>query len=229
MKKQLFCLPYTGGNAASFDTLKPYLSNDTELISIEYAGHGIRLSEPFYSSFDEMVKDSADRINMMITSDEIALFGYSMGSIVAYEILKNNYLDVKPAKLFLASHEAPGEIWRSRAYPSLSDNELFDVLTSFGGLKEQDRSMLDSKYFRMMLFDIIRADYSLMSGYRYNEAEKPDTPALLMFSDNDLPRSEAYKWSNYLSGDIEYFEIGENHFFINSMPERVAELINNRL
>lgn len=47
MISQLFCLPYAGGSANIYATWKKKIKFVSEVIPIEYAGHGGRFGEEF--------------------------------------------------------------------------------------------------------------------------------------------------------------------------------------
>ena len=85
-------------------------------VLLEYAGHGTRKTEPFYADFDEMTEDIAGQIReKRIPEYEFALLGYSMGSIVLYEILAKELLGEVPCHIFVAAHEAPDIHWECKA------------------------------------------------------------------------------------------------------------------
>jgi surfactin synthase thioesterase subunit len=229
MSIQLFCIPYAGGKASVFNQLLPFLDEGIQLEAIEFSGHDKRAKEPFYQSFEEMVKDTANEINKCITSDRIAIFGYSMGSVVSFEAMLGGYLDKKPEYFFFASHEAPGEHWASMEYAALDDMEFFRKIVEFGGFRKEDEARLNNRFFRKLIYDPIRADYNLIGQYKLTDDKKLDIPATMMYSTNDVPSADARKWQNRFETEIEFIEMGTNHFFINDMPEKVAEIINNRI
>ena len=61
-KKQLFCIPYAGGNASFFNNLKKYLEDSVEVYNLEYSGHGARRREPFYRDFKELLAEVKEQI-----------------------------------------------------------------------------------------------------------------------------------------------------------------------
>ena len=109
------CIPYAGGTSASYNTLTQFLAEEPiDVIVLEYAGHGTRVKEPGYDSFDAMASDIFHMISKRrIKEIPYAILGYSMGSIVAYEILTKYIPSTDlPAHIFLAAHfppDAPGE------------------------------------------------------------------------------------------------------------------------
>ena len=84
-KIQLICFPYAGGSASFFRGLGEKLQNKIEVTAVEYAGHGTRRKESYYHTFEELVQDMTTTVRK-VRNPEIpyAIFGYSMGSVVAY-------------------------------------------------------------------------------------------------------------------------------------------------
>ena len=229
MSIQLFCIPYAGGKAALFEQLQPYLNSEIELISVEYAGHGTRIKEPFYPDFDAMVKDVAAQINEKISGNEIALFGYSMGSVVAFELLLRHCLSASAVHLFIASHEAPGEHWSSMEYAELEDEPFLKMLTAFGSFRAGDEKRLENRFFQKMIFQPIRADYHLIAQYRLTDKSPVTVPVTMLYAPADVPREAAQKWQARFTEPISFIEIGNHHFFINEQPQAVAAIINQKL
>ncbi len=226
---KLFFIPYAGGTAEVFTKLSPYLREDIELLPVDYAGHGTRAKEPFYQSFDEMSRDTAKAINAYLDGCKYAVFGYSMGSVVSFEMLLNNYLKYPPEHLFIASHEAPGEHWHTMEYAGLSDSEFFKKLVEFGGFKAEDEERMKNRFFKKLIFDPIKADYDLIASYELHSKTPVDVAATMLFSTNDVSRNAVEKWQKRFSKPMEFIEIGKNHFFINDEYEEVAEIINKRV
>lgn len=105
---QLFCITYAGGSAKFIREFADLLPKEIECIAIEYTGRGERFKEAMYESFDEMVEDVEKQINMQVdTNTEMAVWGYSMGSLVAYEIVSRKLLIKQPITLFVAAHFSP--------------------------------------------------------------------------------------------------------------------------
>jgi len=229
MSLNLFCIPYAGGTADVFGKLAPYLREDVEIIPVDYAGHGSRAKEPFYASFDEMARDTAKALNEYLDGTEYAIFGYSMGSVVSFEMLVNGYLKYPPKHLFIASHEAPGEYWTTMEYAGLSDAEFFQKLVEFGGFKAEDEIRMKNRFFKKLIFDPIKADYDLIASYELHNENPVDLGVTMMFSTNDVERAAAEKWQSRFTKPMEFIEIGNNHFFINDEYETVADIINKRI
>lgn len=89
---QLICFPYAGAHVNVFVELQNQIKikyPHMQVMSVEYAGHGRRFSETSHLSIQENAADLYTRITATMNKDEeIIMLGYSMGSIVAYEVAK---------------------------------------------------------------------------------------------------------------------------------------------
>lgn len=227
---KLICLPYAGGNAKVFDEIKEFLSEKVELIALDYAGHSSRIKEPFYDSFQTMVEDMAKAVNDVIEAEEeYALWGYSMGSVVAYEVVAQKLLAKNPVYMFFASHEAPCEKWDDRLYDEMDDLEFAHYIAEFGGFSKFEDRMLGRKFFMTMVFNPIRADYRLLADYSWVQKENIDIPATMFYSDKDVPTEHVKKWQKLFDKEIEFVELGENHFFIRDYAGELADIIIEKL
>lgn len=223
---QLFCLPYAGGNPEFFNGLKAQLPDSIQFEVFEYAGHGKRLKEPFYESFEQLAQDAAGFINERLRpEEELMLFGYSMGTIGMYEMLAGGMLDKQPEHVFLASHESPDRKWHSKSYLHLSDEEFFDRMKQFGGFDDVDPKMLKNRFFRRMYFEPIRADYRIIGVYPENTKYRFTMPATMLYSPKDIPTESIHGWDSFFAGGSEFVELGENHFFLKECAEQTAEII----
>lgn len=225
MKKiQLFCIPYAGGNAELFDEFCTFLPKGIVAEKIEYSGHGSRIREPFYRTFQEMVLDTAGQINELTEADaDIALFGYSMGSIVAYELIAQELLPKKPLGIMMASHESPDREWLSKDYFTQDDVEFMKLMQKMGGFDKCTPDMLANKFFRKLYFEPLRADYNLIGDYKMSRKIELDIPALFFYSAKDIPTEHIGSWKPILGKQGEIIELGENHFFIRQYAKEMAE------
>lgn len=229
-KVQLFCIPYAGGRKDYFNVIKKYLNPDIEIISVDYAGHGKRKKEDFYPNFDSMVDDMALQFNARWNREsETVIFGYSMGSVVAYEMLAQQKLDFKPIHIFLAANEAPDIEWDSKEVCHLSNEELAEFLVTLGGFGKFDKKMLNNKVFMNMYFNPIVHDYQLLGAYKMSSYMKIDGDVTLLYSSKDIEEDRFMEWKRFVNESSRFYDIGKNHFFMTEYPKEVAEIINQRV
>lgn len=231
-KVQLFCIPYAGGNAELFDEFAScFNQNDNiDVIQMEYAGHGKRRKEPFYEDFQTMVEDMAGCINERICEDaKVAVFGYSMGSIVAYELFAQNLLKQKPDYMFFASHEAPDVEWDSKQYYGLDEEQFFYMIQQMGGFEKCSVDMLKNRFFRKLHFEPVKVDYELLGNYKMSKKVVVDVPAMVFYSSADIPTEDIMKWKDFLREGDEIIEMGDSHFFIREHAKDMACFFSHSL
>lgn len=227
-RMQLFCIPYAGGMADVFRELPELLGDGFEVTALEYAGHGRRKTEPFYRDFGELADDIAGRIKEGRRADApFAVFGYSMGSVAAYEVITRRLGEV-PEHIFLASHEAPDVEWDSKKYETLDDDAFMDELITFGGFGEKDRQLLKNRFFYKLYFRPIREDYRLLANYRMEERHLLPADTTVFYSPDDPSAAQIESWSRFAGKGIEYIPLGHDHFFIRQHAREIAQVIRER-
>ena len=229
-KAKLFCIPYAGGTADFFDSLIGSLAEEMEGFSTDFPGHGKRLKEPFCTTWDELLQDVADHINNRLEpGDPYVLLGYSMGSILAYDLLSENMLKTRPCHVFFASHAAPHIEWPSKQYYQLDDEALLEVLRPKGGFDKVNAELLKNRLFRRMFFLPMRADYDLIGQYQMKRDCRIDLPATVLYAGQDVPPEEAHTWERFLRPDTGWYDFSGKHFFLREHTEEVADLIKRSI
>ena len=77
--------------------------------AVELAGRGKRIYDPLYQSIEEAVNDVYSKISHELTKGPYAIFGHSMGGIIAYELaykIRDNHLP-EPLHIFFSGRGAP--------------------------------------------------------------------------------------------------------------------------
>ncbi len=228
-KGQLFCFTYAGGNASFFDDIEKDLPK-CDVVKLEYAGHGTRHKEPFYSDFNELADDMFRLIKGKYSGNEYFLFGYSMGSISLVEVLKRILNDDElpnPRQVFLAAHEPHTKA----ELTDFSSGELDEMVKrrtiEFGAVPEV---LMNNRTFWRMYLPIYRSDYSLIGKYGFEDLNLQTTiPATIFYSETDTPTADMLQWKNYFIGQCDYHCYEGTHFFIQQHHEEMAEVIRANL
>ncbi|MEG2522337.1 MAG: alpha/beta fold hydrolase [Lachnospiraceae bacterium] len=226
IKIQIFCLTYAGGNATFFKCLEKYLPQEFEVIAIEYAGHGNRRKEEEYISFDDMVEDIQKIIKLKRNHTiPYSVLGYSMGSLVAFEVLKNR-CEEKPLCFFLAAHEPPHCKSEIQKNGISNDKELKDRIIGLGGIPSQ---LISNKRFWDIYMPIFKKDYNLLHRYEFKESVMLDINSIIFYSEEDTPFSKMSEWQWYFKPQCEFCKCPGNHFFFNSSIKLIANKIIEKI
>ena len=226
---KLFCFPHAGGTADFFSQLEPQLSPAVELVKLEYAGHGTRRQEPFYRDFAQLADDLYEAVKGLCGS-EYALFGFSMGSVAAVEVLSRILQERKippPVRVFLAAHEPFTKRELMHFQGEEADEWVKRRTISLGGIPEK---LLENRTFWRVYLPLYRADYTLITGYDFDKLTLAcEVPLTGLYGKQDLDLEQMRAWSQYFHGECEFVGFEGNHFFITEHAPELAELMLDRL
>jgi surfactin synthase thioesterase subunit len=229
MKPQLFCYTCAGGTGAFFDTIEKDLP-EMQLVKPDYPGHGSRRKEPFCRNFTELADDLFARFRKEYAGRPYALFGYSMGSIIAAEMLRRILADEdlpNPACVFLAAHEPHGKAELAGFDPGKKDEWVKERTLRFGGIPEK---LLNNPAFWRMYLPVFRADYEMIWKYDFGKLDlRTEIPAEIFYSQEDTPLAEMEKWRRYFTGECDFHRYPGNHFFILEHHREMAGVLRRRL
>lgn len=228
-RQQLFCYTFAGGNAAFFNDIESDLP-EVDFIKNEYAGHGMRHKEKSYDSFSELAEDMYSLLKENYNGSEYALFGYSMGSITAVEVLQrilaSSDLPI-PKEIFLAAHEPQTKYELTGFLPDELDEWVKQRTVKFGGVPEK---LLNNRAFWRMYLPIYRNDYSLIGRYKFEDLIlKTKIPATVFYSETDTPFYDIKKWQKHFIGECKFYCFDGTHFFIQEHHAEMADVIRSRM
>ena len=84
---RLVCLPFAGGGASAFRTWPQELPLDIDVWAAQLPGRETRFADPAYTRMDRLVSDLAAAVCPNLDRP-YALFGHSIGSLVALELVR---------------------------------------------------------------------------------------------------------------------------------------------
>ena len=197
---------------------------------VEFAGHGRRIKEPLYNDFHEAVNDAYGFIlSNDAKDDEYAIWGYSMGGLLAYEIccmLARN--DGKMSiHIFIASMRTPEDIDIFKRIGELNDDELLKFVVGLGGVPKE---ILNSSVFNHLFFPIIRNDFLLLNKYKVSEIRKFDVNMTILYGKEDYSvKKNIQMWRQYTNKNFDTIPYNGDHFFINNNSTKVFSDIYEKL
>ncbi|MDO5131350.1 MAG: alpha/beta fold hydrolase [Eubacteriales bacterium] len=228
-KIQLFILPYAGGSAAAFGKLTGLINAEIEVVAVEYPGRGTRAKEPLSVSFQEMLEDAVNYCREK-RREEIpyCMMGYSMGSVLAYEILARKAIPGELRHFFIAAEVSPKErALELRKVANPTEERILQRVAELGGLDER---LLKNQRFREIYINPMLNDYRRFFEYRFpGYSDRLMVDATVFYSEKDTAFLDVVKWKELIQGEIEYYQLGENHFFINQLYRKMAEVINETI
>lgn len=217
---RLVCFPHAGGSAGFFFPMAAPLAPGAELLAVQYPGRQNRRLEPCV----EDVGALADAVAAALSPYQdrpLALFGHSMGAVVAFETARR--LARPPLRLYASGRRAPG-LHREESVHRLDDDGIIDELRALSGT---DSKVLGDEEIMRMILPAIRADYRAIETYRPAAGATLDCPVTALVGDND-PRvsvEEARAWSGYTTGPFELTVFTGGHFYLADHQQDVIRLV----
>lgn len=226
----LFCLPYAGGSQSIYYKWKNYLATDISLYPIELKGRGKRFNEPYYKNLEEAVNDIFINIKDIICNEDYAIYGHSMGSLLAYELYyKICEMGItKPKHVFFSGYQAPHIPKKDDKIHNLSNCNFINKVVEYGGIPEE---LLTNKELLDIYIPILRNDFKIVETYVYKPKAykiKCDI-SVLNGKEDSLDFKDIVAWNQHTSKKFTLYTFKGNHFFINSSMEEIIKIINNTL
>src|SRR5476649_237391 len=82
---RLFCLPYSGASAMVYARWRRTLPEWLQVCPLELPGRGMRMDEPLQRDIKALAAQLADEISRDLNGP-YALFGHSLGGLLAFEL-----------------------------------------------------------------------------------------------------------------------------------------------
>ena len=226
---QLFILPYAGGSIAAFKRLTDLIDERIEVITVEYAGRGTRAKEPLAESVQSLLDDAIAYCQERRKQGlPYAVMGYSMGSVLAYEMIARQEIFGQLRHFFISAEVSPKDRWLElRKVEDPTEERILERARRLGGLEER---MLKNKRFFDIYIKPMLSDYRLFFDYQFSDPyEKLHVNTTFFYCQQDTALEDVKKWDELIDGEFAFYEMGKDHFFINQRDEEMAGIINRTL
>ncbi len=227
---KLYCLPFAGASASVYNRWTPVLSTALDLRPLELPGRGQRQDQPFAPRLADAAVDVARTIAASADGAPFAIFGHSLGGVVAYEavqVLQAAHA-MAPVHLLVSGCRPPHAVAADLGRTSdLSDDEFKIALARLGGLPQD---VLDHPRIFKKIVGVLRADYALLETYRHERADaSPIVPCpLTAFSgreDREAPPAKMEDWARYTRQAFRQQTFDGGHFFLLEQTAAVLDSI----
>lgn len=224
---RLFLIPFAGGNSWSFRCLKPYLEPALAYLPLELPGRGRRMKEPLRTTLEGLADDLEQQLEQAGLDSPYALFGHSMGGILAWLLAHRLWQAGRPIPrhLFVSGCRAPALVARGGRCRDELDSEAFlEMLEDLGGLP---RELLAEREMMQLFEPILRADFGAVDRYRHQPRPPLPLPVTVLAGSDDrevsLPESQA--WAAETAQRFRLHTLSGEHFFIHTRCDAVARLL----
>ena len=227
---RLFCFPYAGGAASAYRLWGPALAPAVEVCPVQLPGRGSRFREaPFRNAMD-LVSAAADALHSMMDVP-FALFGHSMGAVVAFELARELRRRSWPAPVLLvvSGRQAPPRPSPEPPFGHLPDPEfLREVRGRYDGIPAE---VLAEEELLQLVLPALRADILVLETYPYTQELPLDCPISCFGGGEDrhVSRDGLEAWAGHTRGGFKVRTFPGPHFFIDSAREAVWRALREDL
>jgi medium-chain acyl-[acyl-carrier-protein] hydrolase len=226
----LLCFPYAGAGASVFRKWQPMLAPTVAVLPVQLPGRSTRLAERPRTRLLELAGEIAEALAPNLDCP-YALFGYSLGALVAFEFAR---------ELRRRGAPAPGHFFAcARRAPCLpeTDGHVHDLpdaafIEAVGARYEAIPAEVAAEPDLMgLLLPALRADFEMLETYVYRDEPPLDCPITAIAGIDDLRATaheiEAWGRETRVAFSVRRFPGG--HFFFRDRERIVTELLRSEL
>jgi len=200
-----------------------------EVVAAALPGREGRIGEPALDSVDAMAAGLVDGLSGHLDRP-FALFGHSMGAVVAFEVIRRlRPMGLEPVHFFASGHKAPHV--RTKRTPdrhSLPDDEFVAAVERLNGIPTE---ILKNAEFMEMILPSLRADFRAAETYAFRPGAALRCPisAYGGLDDDEVIHEEIEAWGHHTSGPFRVQMFPGDHFFVESSRRSVLDAIRPAL
>jgi surfactin synthase thioesterase subunit len=225
----LFCLSYAGGSRYSYRIFEKNAPPGLCIRPLEYPGRGARSNELPAGEINLLVEDLYQQIAGELHSAPYAIYGHSLGAILAFLLARRlaRSGDPLPLQLFLSGCEGPSVIKREVERHLLGKEDFVEELKRLKGCPDE---ILENEELFGYFEPIIRADFKLADTYLHEAGPPLDIPfTVITGSDEDMTDEDISAWQQESSYEVDFLRMPGDHFFLFDHSSRILSLILHKL
>ena len=225
---RLFCFPYAGAGDSIFRSWQQNLSDRIEVCPVQLPGRGSRIAEPPCTQINQLVWAAGEALALYLDKP-FALFGHSMGALIAFELarhLRKEY-SAQPVHLFVSGRPSPQTMSEPVDLDQL-DTELPEMLWRQNRIPKES---LENPELMELVLPILRADLALCKSYIYTP-KPPFSFSITAFGgldDHGVPRHCIEGWREHTTGSFALRLFPGDHFFLDTCRLPLLEAISREL
>ncbi|GAA3155415.1 alpha/beta fold hydrolase [Planomonospora alba] len=224
---RLICFAHAGGSATAYRDWPALLPETVELYGVQLPGRADRYGEPLPESLDALAAAVTEEL-VPLLDRRFALFGHSMGALVAYEVTRLlEERGLGPARLFASGCAAPHER-PEYDFSGHDDDALVAQLTRLGGTESE---ILAHEELREIVLPYVRGDFRLVDAHRHRPGPPLRTPVSALVGDADpvVTPAQAGSWETLTAADFSLTVFPGGHFYLQPLRDRVVAEVARRL
>lgn len=223
---RLVCLHHAGGGASAYTPWLSRLAPDVEMCAVRLPGRESRMGQVPHRSPVAAVAELVATLEPLLADGlPWALYGHSMGGVLAYEVYTALTARGVPQPLCLAVGATTAPQYRDSVPPRLPEAygraDLVEVLRGYGGTPQE---VFESQELLDLILPVLAADLTLFDSYRPLLPPAPVRCPLLAFAgsrDALVEAAHVAAWEACAAGGFEYRVLDAGHFFVDSHADDI--------
>ncbi len=228
-KASLLCFPYAGGGTVAYHSWKNLIHPDISLLRVQLPGREVRFREKPFTSFSQLTDTLVTALPPLLEPPFI-FYGHSMGALIAFEVIRKlrKMGEQLPVHLFISSFRAPHLPDPDSMISELPENQFIERLVQYGGIHPE--ILMNSELMEMFL-PILRADFSVLSSYRYKQKAPLPCPitAFAGLSDPKISVEAIDSWQDHTTDGYNSYFFPGGHFFTTEFHSEMLAHINRNI
>ena len=225
----LFCFPYAGAGTAVYRSWPAYLPDEIAVYGASLPGREDRLGEESFTELLPLVRHATSALEPFL-GRSFALFGHSMGAVIAFEIvrhLRRRSLTL-PCHLFVSGFRAP-HLPDSR--PPLYQMAKDDLVRELRRLNGMSPELLKDPELLDLVLTPLRADLQAAQTYRHSSEAPLGCPITAYggTTDPDVHRCDLEPWRDHTLTDFALEILPGDHFYLNGATPLLLTDLARRL
>ena len=226
-KVNLLCIPYSGGSKYSFAPLIKKAPSNLNPVVLELPGRGGRSGEKLCDDI-AVIEEDIFRRSLQFIKKPYAIYGHSMGGLLAFLLAKRIVQNGLPEPLYLFITGTTGpSVTIDHKYHLLNKRDFLEKIKSLKGMPDEilnNADMMD--YFE----PIIRSDFKLSETYTYPSSAPLNVPISVIVGDEeDMDFEDVKAWKRESSAEVAISKLPGSHFFIFEHAESIMRSFGEKV
>ncbi|UUU36214.1 alpha/beta fold hydrolase [Streptomyces sp. CA-210063] len=224
---KLVCLPYAGAGASFYRPWVALAGDALEITALQLPGRERLIDEEPYRDAHQAVDGLLAQLRDRLAEDggRVALFGHSLGAVLAYELAHRLVTEpgVELVHLFVSGSPEPDR-GRERRATGLSDEDFLARVGEFAGYSHP---ALDDPEMRELLLPTLRADVEMHENYVRSTRLPLDVPITVVRGEDDdlVGHEDAVSWNKATGRDFASVEVPGGHMYLTEDAPALLDVI----